>query len=120
MSANEFGPAGRSLIERLTADYEYGEREARILEMAARQLDTVSRLEALVEEHGELIVAPSGALKLNPAVAELRQARLAATRLLGQLDLPEDEDRPVTYNSQRARRAARARWDREARRDGAD
>lgn len=48
-------------------------------------------------------------------VAERRQQRLVLSRLLGQLNLPEQKDQPsISGPSVRGRRAAEARWRRES------
>lgn len=47
-------------------------------------------------------------------VVELRQQRQLLSRLLGQLGLPDSDDgNPTSTPSQRGRKAARARWDRQ-------
>lgn len=50
---------------------------------------------------------------VHPAVAEMRQQRAVLGSLLGQLALPDEDGEAVrTPAKQRARKAARARWDR--------
>jgi hypothetical protein len=66
----------------------------------------------------------AGQLVMNPAIAEARQARQAVAKLLGALQLPDEEEEPRSEAGRRGQRAARARWDRrdqvaeQRRRDG--
>ena len=83
--------------------------------------DLITRLEALLDE--SLITAGvQGQPRLNAAVTELRQSRLALSKLLTDLALPADVgegDEPVKLTSpaaQRASRAATVRHDRARRR----
>ena len=68
----------------LGPDLEWDERERGLLELAARQADDLDRLEADIAERG---ITVDG--RLNQAVAEARQARVALARILGQVDLPD-------------------------------
>lgn len=67
-------------------------------------------LERAVAADGVMIDGAAGQRRLNAAVTELRQGRIALARLLGELDVPSDEGKPVSAASQRASRAAAARW----------
>jgi hypothetical protein len=104
--------AGRALWRRLVGVYEFAPGEQTVLEAACRQADDVARLEAVVAEHGPMTEGSRGQLRLSGAVTEIRQGRLALGRLLGQLALPDEDGRPATASSTRARKAARSRWDR--------
>jgi len=95
-----------------------------MLASACRHADMIARLEDLLADG---LVSPGGAgqPRLSAAVTELRQSRLALSRLLADLSLPVDdvgEDgaaTPVTLPSPASRRAshaAKARHDRERRR----
>jgi hypothetical protein len=59
-----------------------------------------------------MVAGAAGQPRLNMAVVELRQARVALARLLGDVKLPDDEGTPATVASARGRRAAAARWSR--------
>lgn len=104
--------AGRVLWGRLVGEYEFSVGELMTVEQAARQADAVADLEAAVARDGVMVLGAAGQRRLNGAVTELRQARLALGRLLGALALPDDEDRPMTAASLRAQKAAQTRWDR--------
>lgn len=108
------GASGRALwrtvIADVPGDWELEARDLAVLEAACRQADDVADLEAAVGRDGVIVEGAAGQRRLNGAVTELRQARLALGRLLGQVDLPDEQRRPVTEASRRAQRAANVRW----------
>lgn len=104
------GRAGRALWRRLTGRYEFTVGELLIVEQAARQADLVADLEAALERDGLVVLGSQGQPRLNAVATELRQSRLALGRLLGDLRLPTEDDRPMSAASLRARHAALARW----------
>ena len=69
---------------------EVDERELAILTLACRQADTVASLEAAVKRDGVMIPGAKGQRRLNATVTELRNGRLALTKLLGELEGVED------------------------------
>ena len=83
-------------------------RELLVLEQAARRADNVAALEAEVSLLRLVGRGSSGHLRLSQTVTELGQARLALSRQLAELALPDDEDQ--TAASRRGRKAAEARW----------
>jgi hypothetical protein len=85
----------------LPEDREWDEREAALLELASRQAADIDRLESDIADNG---VRFGG--RLNPAVAEARQGRVALARILAGVDVPDGASTTVL----RARRAAAARW----------
>lgn len=106
----------RSVVSGLPDDWEFDDREAALLGLAARQADDLALLEEAIASRGTFVSGSAGQPVLNPAIGEARQARMAIGRLLGQLELPDgEEEQPRTAAGKRAQRAARARWDREAR-----
>ncbi len=107
----DLGAAGRDLWRRVMSSFELDDHEVPGLLLAARQLDDVARLEELLEADGLVITGSAGQPRLSQVVTELRQARLAAARLLDALALPVDvASGAVTPASKRARHAAQARW----------
>lgn len=105
------GPAGRDLWRKVQASFELDSHELPGLLLACRQLDDVTRLEALLERDGIVSVGSTGQLRLSQVVAELRQSRLAASKLLDALALPVDDTGvAATPAAKRARRAAQSRW----------
>lgn len=106
---------GKALWRAITVDLELDARERVLLEMAARQADDVAALEAELEASGLTTVGSTGQERLNAAVTELRQARLAVARLLGMIDLPaEGQMAARSEPERRARAAANGRWGRVA------
>ena len=106
------GTAGGALWRRLTGAYTFEVHELSMLEVACRQADDVAALENLIAEQGMTVAGSQGQPRLNAAVAEVRQGRLALGKLLGALALPDEADRALTAASRQAQRAGRARWDR--------
>jgi hypothetical protein len=98
------GPCARVEAIRggLPVSHEWDEREVALLDLAARQAADIELLEADIAEHGARL--PNG--RLNTALCELRQGRVALARILGQVDIPES----VAPASVHANKAARARW----------
>ena len=95
--------------------WRFDERELAVLAMACAQRDEIAQLERVLAKHGPLGVGSKGQPRLSSVLAELRQARLACARLLGDLGLPPAEgDAKVTAASARGRKAAAARWSRVA------
>ena len=109
------GTSGRALWRRLVGSYEFVEHELALLEVACRQADDVAALEELIAADGLIVAGSSGQPRLNAAVTEVRQGRLALGKLLGQLALPDEDDRPMTASGSQARKAADARWSRKRR-----
>jgi|SRR5215211_695836 len=102
------GRAGKRLWASIVGEYELDSRELLVLEQAARQADAVQALEAEVSESGIVGPGSRGQMRLSPTVVELRQARLALTKLLGELALPTPDEEMLP--SRRGRKAAEARW----------
>lgn len=107
------GAALRESIEAgLPSGWELDEREQAILALAAQQVDEIAGLKATLEIEGMMTTGSKGQVRLHPAVAEIRLARLALVRMLGELQLPDADREPRSASSRRAVRAATARWDR--------
>src|SRR5687767_14550845 len=89
------GPAGervwRAVVADLPEGQEFAAHELLILEAAARQADTVAELEAVIAQDGLMIQGAAGQRRLNAAVTELRQGRIAFSRLLGDLGIELEE-----------------------------
>jgi hypothetical protein len=93
----------RAVRESLPASHEWDEREASLLALAEAQARDIEALEAVIAERG---VAAKDSWRLNAAVSEVRQARVALARILGQIYIPEIG----RTSSGHASKAARARW----------
>jgi hypothetical protein len=92
------------------------------LELLAETCRILDLVDQLWEAASPPIVEALSGPKTNPALVELRQQRIELRRHLGQLNLPDLDDdaeelppEVVDLRSTRARRAARARWDRGSR-----
>ena len=95
----------RALRDSLPPSHEWTERDSAILALAERQAADIDRLEKDIAKNG-VRVDGRGASVLNKALGEVRQARVALGRLLGLVDIPGE----ASTSSQRARKAAEARW----------
>jgi hypothetical protein len=89
----------------LPTSHEWDERDRALLDVAARQAADIDRLEADIAEQG-VRVQGRGASVLNQSLCEVRQARVALARIIGQVDIPA----APTTRSLHARKAAAARW----------
>lgn len=120
----KLGRHGRKLWRTLNERFDFERREVAVLEQACRLRDSIADLEDVVADLGMTVTGSTGQVRLNPAVTELRLARGAFTRLLGELELPSEEDdaagapgpfRPDVGRNARSRKAAAAanrRWSR--------
>ena len=106
------GEAGAALWEAVTADYALSAPEEAVLAEACATLDTLSKLAEELASSALMVEGSKGQEVLHPAVREARQQRLALGRLLGQLDLPDEEGEALveSLTTVRARKAAQARW----------
>jgi hypothetical protein len=86
----------------LPASHEWDERERALLDLAERQAADIDRLEADVAAVG--VRTESG--RLNQALCEVRQGRVALARILGQVDVPDT----TSPRSLHGRKAAVSRW----------
>lgn len=111
------GKAGRSLWRSFGA-YVFDARETAALAAACRQADDIAALEAELATGTLIVEGSKGQPVLNSAVAELRQGRLALSRLLGSLDLPAEDAGSLTPRQLQARKASNTRWDLQRRRLG--
>ena len=106
--------AGRRLWDAILNDLAEGleldARELVILAAACRQADTNSALERSIRRHGVTVGGSKGQQRLNAAVTELRQGRLALARLLGDVDLAESSPAVQSPGSRRAQKASHVRW----------
>jgi hypothetical protein len=88
-------------------DVEAGDAADRVLlDAALATVDEIARLEDSLRDGTVLVTSERGNVRANPAFAELRRHRESLAKLTRQLF---DKETPTT---QRARRAANARWSR--------
>lgn len=108
---------GVTLWRDVTADYDLRPDELSLLEQACRTLDVIGMLEAAWSEFGFPMVTTGsmGQEVIHPLIGELRSQRASFERLRAALKLPDDTSSvPVESTSDKARRAAQARWSRGA------
>ena len=101
---------GRRFWRDVLGTFELAVDELELLAEACRQLDLLDALRAAA---GDEVVVDG---KTHPAIVEARHTRIELRRSLAQLNLPQEgadevTDEVAAFRSQRARRAARARWD---------
>lgn len=97
---------GRRFWRQVLATYELRPDERELLAEVCRQLDLVDELRGQVDCDGVTVVGSRGQQSVHPALVELRQVRQELRRTFAQFDWPDEE----STSSQRARRAAQARW----------
>ncbi len=116
------GARGRRFWATVTATYEFRPDEVELLAEACKVLDRLDALTAALADAPTLSVGSKGQAVSHPLRAEVRAERLLLTKLVAMLELPGDGAGAVWDGlsaSQRASRAARARWDHPGRRRGA-
>lgn len=106
--------AGRRLWVAVTDGLEFRPDEYAVLAQACATADAIATLEHELSSGSVMIAGSRGQDVLHPAVAELRQQRALLASLLSRLDIPETDAAGDAWDglsaSQRARRAAHARW----------
>ena len=114
MERPDLAAAGAGLWESMTEGIEYRPDEAAVLETACRVADQVAELEAVLADQPLLSTGSQGQTIVHPVVPELRQQRALLASLLSRLDVPDASGVPGEWDnlsaSERARKAAGARW----------
>lgn len=107
---------GRQLWQSVTrAHQELGPDAVRLLMDACREADLVQRLEEEQRDQPLMVRGSQGQLVASPLISEVRQHRAVLAGLLKALKLPQtagEAKRAEDEASEKARAAARARWDR--------
>lgn len=106
---------GRGLWRQIVDGYDLRPDEVRVLEDACREADLIERLEEQLRGADLMVRGSQGQLVASPLVSELRQHRATLTQMLKALKLPDTDSQArqkAELDSQQARAAARARWDR--------
>lgn len=107
------GTAGARFWRAVTTENDLRPDEVVLLEAACRTIDTVAQLDEAMRDEPLTVRGSAGQLREHPLLSEARQQRLALSRLLRQLALPEPEEVAEVRDAVRARKAraaARARW----------
>lgn len=106
---DDLGEAGCALWECITSAYQLEEAERPLLVAACRQQDDIARLEEAIARDGCIVEGSAGQPRLNAAMTEVRQARVALSKLLGAIGWP-NQDGTTTLRQRQARAAAHQRW----------
>lgn len=107
----DLGVRGRAFWDAVQEDFEFDERESELLLESCRTMDAIDALVVAVSTHGTMVEGSKGQPTLNPAIPELRQQQAALGRLLGQLDLADEDEQVLDKARQlKAHAAAQARW----------
>jgi hypothetical protein len=109
----DLGKSGKSLWAAVTGSFVLEAHHEIALASACRHSDMVSRLEVLLKD-SLTVTGSAGQVRLSPAVAELRQHRLALSKLLIDLALPAETVAELAPSaaSNKASKAASVRWNR--------
>ena len=93
---------GRRLWRSVLAKYELEEHELALLREAARLVDLLDELHQVTERDGAVIIGPDDQPRTHPAAVEARQSRIALSRVLAVLRLPEGDEGDVRRPQRRS------------------
>ena len=107
-----YGPAGRELVAAIEAQLatdglEPDARDRQLLDVAARLVDRMEMLQAMVAADGERTISATGVVRLHPAIGELRQHSIAVSKTLAAVALAETSGARKDPDKVRA---AETRW----------
>lgn len=102
------GKHGRKLWRKVSEKYALRPDELRILEDAARLVDTIAALEEGMVGQPLTVLGSARQLVAHPLISEIRAHRMALAALLRQLKLPDLDAAAAQVN--RHREAALSRW----------
>ena len=107
----EYSPRGETFYDLVASSYELNDSESELLHECCRILTELERLEQALDLAGVVVEGSTGQVRINPAVGELRQHRLALARVLPLLQLPDEKGDvlPTPQFIQRSN-ASRKRW----------
>lgn len=109
------GVEGQSLWSQIVESYDLRPDEVRMLMDACREADLIERIEVEQRDAPLMVRGSQGQLVASPLTSELRQHRGTLATLLKALKLPDTDSQAQQKSdrdSEQARAAARARWDR--------
>jgi len=115
----KLGKAGRELWRAITLNWELDARELAQLAAICRQSDDVALLEQALASDGLIVIGSAGQPRMNGVVTELRQSRMAVSKMLCDLRLPAADGTPaMSAASLSAQKASNVRWDLDRERKG--
>lgn len=82
---------GRKLWTAVTEEFDLGEHEQAVLLQAARTVDALDALQAVIVAEGVTHQSPQG-VRAHPALVEARQQRVTLAKLVASLRIPLDDD----------------------------
>lgn len=103
--------SGAEFWRKVHKSYLLDDRDTPVLHETCRVLDEIDALTAVVAAQGVMSVGSMGQPVEHPALAGLRAHRATLDKLLVRLALPDEAGlTPASSSSQRAQKAAQARW----------
>lgn len=105
------GAAGRQLWRRAVSEFVFNVAEQAVLEQACRSADVIAKLHDAWVDADAVVAGSRGQPACHPLIRELREERALLARLLEQVGIgAASSNWDGLTASQRARKAARARW----------
>jgi hypothetical protein len=102
---------GRGFWDATTGKYDLTAGEVQLLAEVCRTLDECEALSRALAADGVTVEGSKGQTRAHPALGELRAARVVLSRLLAQLQLPDDDGQAIpSAAALRSRTAAGQRW----------
>lgn len=83
--------SGRAMWRAVLRAFELSHHERVMLREACRTVDSIDRLQGLLDADGYTAMSSQG-VRVHPALAELRQQRIALARLYAALQIPLDDE----------------------------
>lgn len=103
------GSSGRRLWRDVLEKYDLEEHEMALLKEMVRTVDLLDDLAAVTARDGVMVPGPALTTRVNPAIVESRQLRLALARLSASLRLPAGEEGDQAQHLRRPQRRGGAR-----------
>jgi len=102
---------GQAFYDRTMESFELTDAELELLNECARLLDELETLKKQLDKDGVTLTMPSGIVKAHPFLAEVRSHRITLSRILAQLNLPDESGEVLATATQiRGRQNAAKRW----------
>jgi hypothetical protein len=114
---SDLGPEGKKLWKAVVREYGLRVDETAVLHQSCKVLDQISVLENEIAASPIVVRGSQGQPVVNSLIQECRLQRAEFGRLMRQLALPDldaEDDAGAMARTERARRAALSRWDRDS------
>lgn len=110
------GPRGRARWGQIAAEFDFDmATDLDLLEQYCHALDVLGLLDVAIADQPLMQHSPSAGMIVNRAITEKRAHVQLLQRLASQLNLSVEDESAQMTSTQAARKAARARWDRNGR-----